>query len=115
MDIIVHSEGFTLRESDKALIEEKIAHCEQYAPRALRARVTLKRISAHPSDKMFKASALIEVPGRDVRAEYDGAAPVAAVDFLVEKLERVLERKKTVKLAKRTKAPRGRKVAAESA
>ena len=106
MDIIVHAEGFTLRDSDRDLIESKFSHCEQYAPRALRARVTVKRVSAHPSKKMFKASALIEVPGQDVRAEQDGGAPLEAVDLLVEKVERQLADKKTVKLTRRTRTVR---------
>ena len=46
MDILIHADGLTLTEQLKAAVEEKIGRVEQYAPRALRARVVLRRQSA---------------------------------------------------------------------
>lgn len=107
MDILVHSEGFTLHEKMRDQVEAKMAKIEQWAPRAIRARVTLKRMSAHVSPKQFAATILVEVPGNDARAEQKAGAPVEAVDLLLEKIEHQLLRKKTEKLAKRTRKPRG--------
>ena len=107
MDILVHSEGFTLYDKVRDQVEAKIAKIEQWAPRAIRARVTLKRTSAHPSPKQFAATILVEQPGNGARAEQKAGAPIEAVDLLLEKIEHQLLRKKTETLAKRTRKPRG--------
>ena len=106
MDILVHSEGFTMYDKLREQVEDKVARIELIAPRAIRARVTLKRTSAHPSQKQYAATVLVELPGRDARAEQQAGAPLEAVDLLVEKIEHQLSKKKTERLAKRTKTPR---------
>ncbi len=101
MDTIVHSEGFTLYDKLKEQIEDKIARIEFHDQRVIRARVTLKRLSAHPSPKQFAASVLLELPGNDIRAEQQAGAPIEAVDLVLEKVGHQLERRKTEKLSKR--------------
>lgn len=103
MDILIHSEGFTLDDRKKALIEEKVGRLEHYAPRALRARVTVRMNSAHQNDKQFSAKVLIELSGNDLAAEQKAGEPLEAVDLLVEKMERQLEKRKTEQLARRSK------------
>lgn len=103
MDIIIHSEGFTIDNETKSLMEEKVGRLENYAPRALRARVTLKLNSAHPSDKQFIAKVLMEIPGNDKVAQQKASEPMEALDLVVEKVERQLERRKTAKMSRRTK------------
>jgi ribosomal subunit interface protein len=107
MDIIIHTEGFTLTESVKTLVEHKIGRVEQYAPRAVRARVRFRKVSAHPSPKQFVVRVLFELPGKDISAEESGADPVSALDVVSEKIERRLRKLKTARLDKRThKTPR---------
>jgi len=103
MDILIHSEGFALDDRKKALIEEKVGRLEHYAPRALRARVTLRLDSAHHNEKQFVAKVLIEIPGNDLAAEKKAGEPLEAIDLLVEKMERQLERRKTERISRRTK------------
>lgn len=103
MDIIIHSEGFTVDNETKSLVEEKVGRLENYAPRALRARVTLKLDSAHHNDKQFIAKILMEIPGNDKAAEQKAGEPMEALDLVVEKMERQLERRKTAKISRRTK------------
>jgi len=103
MDILIHSEGFALDERKKGLIEEKVGRLEHYAPRALRARVTVRMNSAHQNDKQFSAKVLVEIPGNDLAAEQKAGEPLEAIDLLVEKMERQLEKRKTEHLARRTK------------
>lgn len=103
MDILIHSEGFALDDRKKALIEEKVGRLEHYAPRALRARVTLRLDSAHHNEKQFAAKVLIEIPGNDLAAEKKAGEPLEAIDLLVEKMERQLERRKTERMSRRTK------------
>lgn len=103
MDVLVHAEAFTMTETLKAAVEEKIGRLEHFFPRALRARVTLKRVSAHPSPKQFLARALFEVPGDDLSAEEYGEDPLVTVDLLSEKIESRLRKRKTEFLARRTR------------
>lgn len=108
MDILVHSEGFRLSKQLSDAVGEKIGHTAAlHAPKALRARVHLRRVSIHPSPKQFKATVLIEVPGNDLTAEESAEQPLAAVDLLVEKIERRLARRKTARLARRTRTAKG--------
>lgn len=101
MDIIIHSEGFTLYDKVREQAEDKVARIELHDSRAIRARVTLKRLSAHTSDTQFAAAVLIEEPGNDIRAEQKAASPLAALDLVLEKVEHQISRKKTAMLAKR--------------
>jgi len=103
MDILIHSEGFTMEDRMKSLIEEKVGRLENYAPRALRSRVTVRLDSKHHNDKQFVAKIMIEIPGNDLVAEKKAGEPIEAVDLLVEKMERQLERRKTERIARRTK------------
>jgi ribosomal subunit interface protein len=104
MDILTHAEKFTLEARKLALIEEKVARlASNYAPRALRARVTVRMDSPHQNDKQFTAKILLEIPGNDLVAEKKASEPLEAVDLLVEKMERQLRRRKTEHLARRTR------------
>ncbi|MCS6771968.1 MAG: HPF/RaiA family ribosome-associated protein [Kiritimatiellae bacterium] len=108
MDILVHAEGFRLTEPLREKTIEKVARLEHYAGRALRARVTLKRASAHPSPTQFEAHVRMEVPGNDVSAVQKASQPLEAVDLLVEKVEQLLRKRKTARMARRERAPRWR-------
>lgn len=105
MEILVHAEGFRLSEHLKEKTIEKVARLEHYAGRALRARVTLKRASAHPSPKQFEAHVLMEVPGNDISAVQKAGEPLEAVDLLVEKVEQRLRKRKTARIARRERLP----------
>jgi putative sigma-54 modulation protein len=107
MDILIQSDGVTLTEAIKNAIDEKIGRVEQYAPRALRARVRLRKVSAHPSPRQYVVRVLVEVPGTDLSAEESGAEVVQALDIVAGKIERRLRKRKTERLAKRErKSPR---------
>ncbi len=108
MDILVHAEGFRLTDDLKEKTIDKVARLEQYAGRVLRARVTLKRASAHPSPRQFEAHVLMEVPGNDVSAVQKASQPLEAVDLLVEKVEQRLRKRKTAKIARRVRLPEWR-------
>lgn len=105
MDILVHAEGFQLDDRLKDAVIDKVGRLEHFAHRILRARVTLRRASAHASAKQFVARVLMEVPGRDLSAEQKAGEPLEAVDLLVEKMEQQLRKRKSSQLAKRTRTP----------
>ena len=109
MDILIQANGLTLTEDLKAAVEEKIGRVEQYAPRALRARVRLRRATARANQAQYVVRVLVELPGRDLAAEQIGPEPMQALDILAEKIERRLRRRKTKRLARRDKAGRERR------
>jgi putative sigma-54 modulation protein len=101
MDILIQADGVTMTEALKAAVEEKIGRVEQYAPRAVRARVRLRRASAHPSQSQYVVRVLVELPGRDLSAEEIGPEPLLALDIVAGKIERRLRKRKTERLASR--------------
>ena len=110
MDILIQADGLPLSEDLKAAVEEKIGRVGQYAPRALRARVRLRRASAHANQAQYVVHVLVELPGRDLSAKQIGPEPMLALDILAEKIERRLRKRKTERLARRHKrGPRVRK------
>lgn len=109
MDILIQADGVTLTESLRTAVEEKIGRVEQFAPRALRARVRLRRSSAHASQSQYVVRVLVELPGGDLSAEQIGPEPLLALDIVAQKIERRLRKRKTVRLAKRhTRGPRAK-------
>ena len=106
MDILIQADGVTLTETIKDAIDEKIGRVEQYAPRALRTRVRLRKVSAHPSPRQYTVSVLVEIPGADLSAEESSADVISALDVVAGKIERRLRKLKTERLAKRASGPR---------
>ncbi|MGA2604339.1 MAG: ribosome-associated translation inhibitor RaiA [Verrucomicrobiia bacterium] len=106
MDILIQADGVTLTEAIKDAIDEKVGHVEQYAPRALRARVRLRKVSAHPSPRQYTVRVLVEIPGADLSAEESRSDVINALDIVVGKIERRLRKRKTERLAKRERGPR---------
>ena len=103
MDILIQADGVTLTAELRALVEEKIGRVEDLAPRALRARVRLRKVSAHPSPRQYLVRVLVEIPGADLSAEESGADAVSALDVVAGKIERRARKRKTQRLARRNR------------
>ena len=80
MDILIHADGLTINDDLRDAIEGKIGHVEQFAPRAVRTRVYLRKTSAHVSTRQYSVRVLCEVPGKDVSCEQFGPDVLSAVD-----------------------------------
>jgi ribosomal subunit interface protein len=106
MDILIQTEGVALTEAIKDAVDEKIGHVGEHAPRALRARVYLRKVSAHPSPRQYTVRVLVEIPGADLSAEESHAEVIGALDVVAHKMERLLSKHKTERLAKRASGPR---------
>lgn len=109
MNILIRSDGVLLTESLRAAIYEKIGRVEQYAPRALRARVLLGHVCAHRSPHPYVARVLFEIPGNDLNAEATGPEPLAALAIVTEIIARRLRKRKTARLARRNPGGRANK------
>lgn len=103
IDILIHADGVNLTEQLREAVNTKIGRVRQYAPRALRARVRLTKLLAARSQNQYRAHVLYELPGNDVNAEHVAHEPLAAVDIVAEKIERRLRKRKTARLARRTR------------
>jgi ribosomal subunit interface protein len=108
MEIMVHAEGFRLTDDLKSKTIAKVGRLEHFAGRVVRARVTLRRASAHPSPRQFEAHVRMEVPGNDITAVQKASQPLEALDLLVEKVEQRLRKRKTAKIARRERLPEWR-------
>jgi len=106
MDILIQADGVTLTETIRDAVDEKIGHVEQLAPRAVRARVRLRKVSAHHSARQYTVRVLLEIPGADLSAEESRADVISALDVVAGKIERRLRKRKTERLAKRARGPR---------
>jgi ribosomal subunit interface protein len=105
MDILIQAPGVTLNDDLKATIEEKIAHIEQYAPRALRARVRIRKVSAHASKAQFSVSINCDAPHAHLNVEERGADVLSALDAAAAKIARRMDKIKTERLSKRERGP----------
>lgn len=103
MDILIHTDGLKLTDALYEAIEEKIGRVEQYAPRALRARVRIRKASAHANQAQYVVRVLVELPGDDLSAEQIGPEPMLALDIAADKIERRLRKRKTDLLARRNR------------
>jgi len=108
MDILIQSTGVTLAEDLKATIEEKISRIELHAPRALRARVRVRKTSAHASGSQYSISINCDAPHAHLNVEERGADVLSALEAAVNKIDRRLDKIKTERLAKRERGPRAK-------
>lgn len=112
MDILIQVNGLTLTAALKTAIEDKIGRVEQLAPRALRARVRIRKISAHPSPRQYAVRVLCELPGQDLSAEESGPDALSALDLVAGKIEGRVRRRKSERQTRRTRtSPRVREKA----
>ena len=103
MDILIQADGVILTDSLKATVDEKIGRVEHYMPRALRARVHLRKVSAHPSPRQFVVHVICDLPHATISTEESGPNVISALDVVAEKLEARARKLKTARLARREK------------
>ena len=101
MDMLSHTDGIPLSRKLEEAIAEKIGRVEQYAPRALRARVHVRKVSARAGRGQYMVKVLIELPGKDESATQTGGSAIEALDIVAEKIEHRLQVRKTRRIAGR--------------
>ena len=101
LEILIYSNGLPLPEDLRDAIRVKIGRVRQYDPTAFRARVRLHKLRSQ-----YRAHVLYEVRGNDVAAEHVADHPLTALDFVAEKIERRLRKRKTAQLARRARSAR---------
>lgn len=83
--------------------EDKLSRLTRFFDQVVDAKVTMSYQQGHADPATVEVQ--VNVPGGLVRAEESGADSYAAVDLVVDKLERQLKRFKGRQLARRNDAP----------
>jgi ribosomal subunit interface protein len=108
-EILIANFGVRLTEELRTAVSRKIGRVRQYAPDAIRAAVDIQKMANKKSPQQFRVFVRYEIPGYDLTAEHRAHEPLTAIDFVAEKIERRLRKRKTAFLASRL-GRRGRPV-----
>jgi len=92
MDLIISGKNFKLTPDVKQYTQTKMGRLKRYWSRIVRVRVELKLNKK--GKNTHEADVLVEVPGKDIRLEQPASSPRQAIDLLMPKLERLLNKAK---------------------
>lgn len=93
MKLILSSHNVTLTKAIEDHIIDKLDKLEHYDRYATAARVTLEHDTAKATDKKFKCSVRLEVPGPDLYAEDWEIDLYAAIDLVMKKMEQQIRKR----------------------
>ncbi len=93
MKLILSAHNITLTKAIEDHILSKLEKLEHLDRFALDARVTLEHDTAKVSDKKFKCSVRLTVPGPDLFAEDREEDLYAAIDVVVKKIEQQIRKR----------------------
>lgn len=98
MDVQFFIDGVTVRDDERAYVEEKIARLSHFAHElddaSVSCRVDIRSNKIKTSDRCITVHVTLVVPHAVIRAEEDGVTVQEATDLTVEKLERQIARYK---------------------
>ncbi|MBU1038643.1 ribosome-associated translation inhibitor RaiA [Patescibacteria group bacterium] len=100
MDFIISGKNFKLTPSIKKYVQDKFSKLSKYWGKIIRARIELKVDKAHKSGQLSGVDVVLEVPGPDIRAEQKASEMHEAIDLVMPKLERQLNKAKDKNLAR---------------
>jgi len=101
----VHTRNIELTERLRDYVEAKVAKFERFLPSLETIRVDLSESNARDSSRRMVAQITINVPKAILRAEERAGDIFAAVDAVMDKMYRRVERYKGRKTTKRRAAP----------
>ena len=91
--IIMQGIHFELTEAMQNIIREKFDPILRHNERIIRVNVRVHMNQTIGGDHIFTATSQIEIPGPDLNAHVSDKDAYAAIDQLVEKLDRLLRRR----------------------
>ena len=95
MKLILSAHNVTLTKAIEDHILSKLDKLDHLDRDALDARVTLEHDTAKATDKKFKCSIRLEVPGPDLYAEDREADLYAAIDLATKKIEQQIRKRQS--------------------
>ena len=93
MKLILSAHNITLTKAIEDHIMAKLEKLENFDRFALDARVTMEHDTTKATDKKFKCSVRLEVPGPDLYAEDWEGDLYAAIDLAVKKIEQQIRKR----------------------
>jgi putative sigma-54 modulation protein len=94
-EVIVSGIHIDLTPALKTYVSEKVERLFRHEERIVRLRVELECDSKQQVSKRFTVKAHIQIHGPDINAHESAEDCYKAVDFLVDKLDRMLRRRST--------------------
>jgi len=95
MKLILTAHNLKVTEAIEQHVIEKIEKLDHFDPRAVDARVILEDATSKPSEKDFKVSLRLAVPGPDLFAEDHEEDLYAAIDLVVKKIEQQIRKRQS--------------------
>ena len=93
MKLILSSHNITLTKAIEDHILDKLQKLEHLDRFAIDARLTLEHDTAKATDKKFKCSVRLEMPGPDLYAEDWEQDLYAAIDLVMKKVEQQIRKR----------------------
>lgn len=99
--LILRGIHLELTDAMKRVLETKAERLVRHEPRILRVRIDVERSSCG-RPRMFTAKGHIEIAGPDLRAAVTTSDAYSAMALLIDKLDRMLRKRTTAMLRRRT-------------
>jgi putative sigma-54 modulation protein len=110
MKLVLSSHNVTLTKAIEDHILEKLQKLEHFDRYATAARVTVEHDTSKATDRQFKASVRLEMPGPDLYAEDWETDLYAAIDLSMKKVEQqIRKRHSKYKARNHTEAAAGKR------
>lgn len=110
MKLILSSHNVTLTQAIEEHILAKLDKLEHFDRQAIDARITLEHDTGKITDKCFKCSVRLDVPGPDLYAEDWEIDLYAAIDLVMKKIEQqIRKRHNKFKARNHSEAARGKR------
>ncbi len=114
MKLILSSHNVTLTKAIEDHILGKLEKIEHYERYATAARITLEHDTSKATDKKFKCSVRLEMPGPDLYAEDWEIDLYASIDLVMKKIEQQIRKRHSKYKARKHKQPaRGKRTRQE--
>ena len=99
--VIVRGVHLTLTEALRAYAESKSARLAHHEERILRIRIDIEHYDTRATSARFTAKGHVEVSGNDLIASETADDAYKAIDFLVDKLDRMIRERSRVRRDRR--------------
>src|SRR3954452_7628549 len=115
MNLILNTHNITLTKAIQDHVQSRISQLERLDRFAVDARVMIEHDTSKATDKQFKCSMRLAVPGPDLFAEDSESDLYAAIDLVAKKIEQqIRKRQNKFKARKHADASRTKRIRQEA-
>ena len=115
MELLIHGRNVEITDWIREYVEKKVGRLERYLPQAREARVELNHSETRAATDRYTAQLTIWSNGQILRAEESSNDIFAAIDVVVDKMYRQIERFKGRRFQRKRRAAAANAVTAEMA